>query len=375
MNYQYQWKIKDIFVSKEALEYQVTHDILKKLALPYKIENDNLNNKGTSLIDSNKGIASFDKNTLWLLVNKGASLKKCPGTPDHICCGYKIFHIGTNCPIDCSYCILQSYFNQPGLRIFVNIIEQLDEVAAHIRANPQNIFRVGTGEFTDSLALDHITGFSEIILPVFSTLPNAVLEFKTKTTNIEKVISLPFRDRVVLSWSLNSPYICATEEKGASSLIDRLKHARFCQDAGFITSFHFDPLIAHEKWEEHYQKTILLMGNYLDLNKIIWISLGSFRYMPPLKEIIKQRHAKSVLLRGGEFIKGIDGKSRYFRKIRENFYSTLNKMLCELNNNLGIYLCMETDLVWQRSLGWSPVNSAGLEKFLDDRAKLFWDIK
>ena len=197
MNYQYQWKIKDIFVSKEALEYQVTHDILKKLALPYKIENDNLNNKGTSLIDSNKGIASFDKNTLWLLVNKGASLKKCPGTPDHICCGYKIFHIGTNCPIDCSYCILQSYFNQPGLRIFVNIIEQLDEVAAHIRANPQNIFRVGTGEFTDSLALDHITGFSEIILPVFSTLPNAVLEFKTKTTNIEKVISLPFRDRVV----------------------------------------------------------------------------------------------------------------------------------------------------------------------------------
>ena len=154
-----------------------------------------------------------------------------------------------------------------------------------------------------------------------------------------------------------------------------MKHARFCQDAGFITSFHFDPLIAHEKWEEHYQKTVLLMGNYLDLNKIIWISLGSFRYMPPLKEIIKQRHAKSVLLRGGEFIKGIDGKSRYFRKIRENFYSTLNKMLCELNNNLGIYLCMETDLVWQRSLGWSPVNSAGLEKFLDDRAKLFWDIK
>ena len=367
------WKIKDVFVSREALEYSITHDILKKLALPYKIEDD-LDSRCEYGFYTEKQNFSLAKSTLRLLVNKGASLKKCPGTLDHICCGYRIFHIGTNCPIDCSYCIMQSYFNQPGLKVFVNIIEQLNEVAAHIRTKPQEIFRIGTGEFTDSLALDPITGFSEFILSVFSKFPNVVIEFKTKTVNIEKVVSMPFRNRVVLSWSLNSPHICATEEKGASSLINRLKQARFCQDAGFITSFHFDPLIAHDKWAEQYGKTIKLMNKYLDLNKIIWISLGSFRYMPPLKEIIKQRHIKSRLLHG-EFIRGMDGKIRYFRMIRENLYSKLNQMLCELNDNLGIYLCMESDLVWQRSLGWSPGDSAGLGKFLDNRTRIFWNMK
>ena len=366
------WKIKDVFVSREALEYSVTHDILKRLALPYQVEDD-LNRGDESIVSSEKENFSFDKSTLRLLVNKGASLKKCPGTPDHICCGYKIFHIGTNCPMDCSYCILQSYFNQPGLRVFVNIAEQLDEATACIKANPQDIFRIGTGEFTDSLALDYLTGFSGLILQAFSAFSNVVIEFKTKTTNIKKIISLPFRDRIILSWSLNSPQICATEEKGSSSLVNRLKQARFCQDAGFITSFHFDPLIIHDKWKEHYKRTIELMNKYLDLNKIIWISLGSFRHMPSLKEIIRQRHIKNRIL-SGEFITGIDGKTRYFRRIREHLYSTLNQMLCELNDNLGIYLCMESDLVWQRSLGWSPGDSAGLGKFLDDRTRVFWDM-
>lgn len=53
------------------------------------------------------------KEYLLLTQNKGAFIKKCPGTKDYICCGYQILHIGTFCTMDCSYCILQAYFHPP----------------------------------------------------------------------------------------------------------------------------------------------------------------------------------------------------------------------------------------------------------------------
>ena len=71
------------------------------------------------------------KDMLHLTAFKGDFLKPCPGTRNYICCGYQILNIATNCPLDCSYCILQSYFiNQPGLRIHVNLEEKIESIMA-----------------------------------------------------------------------------------------------------------------------------------------------------------------------------------------------------------------------------------------------------
>ena len=64
--------------------------------------------------------------------------------------------------------ILQLYLNQPNLRVFVNLQQELKQILDIIDNNPNSVFRVGTGEFTDSLAVDHITGLSDIIVPPFS---------------------------------------------------------------------------------------------------------------------------------------------------------------------------------------------------------------
>ena len=50
------------------------------------------------------------KKVLFLTRNRGAFLKDCPGTRAYTCCGYKILHIGSFCQMDCTYCILQTYF-------------------------------------------------------------------------------------------------------------------------------------------------------------------------------------------------------------------------------------------------------------------------
>jgi spore photoproduct lyase len=309
------------------------------------------------------------KDTLHFLSHKGEFLKPCPGTKEYICCGYQILNVATNCPLDCSYCILQSYFlNQPYLRIHVNLEEQLPEILAFIDRDPEQIVRVGTGEFADSLALDPLTRWTEILMGPFSERKNAVLEFKTKTNRIEGLISSPYRDRIIVSWSLNSQLISATEEKGAATLKQRLEAAKRCQAEGFVVSFHFDPLIPHKGWREGYLRTIDLMDRYLKPEGIIWVSMGSLRFMPDLKPIIRKRHPETAIL-DGEFITGLDGKVRYFKPIRIALYDFMRQNLEKWHADSGLYLCMESDEIWRKSMGWSPKDSNGLKGYLDDRVR------
>lgn len=310
------------------------------------------------------------KQTLRLMSYKGEFLKPCPGTKEYICCGYQILNLATNCPLECTYCILQSYLNQPDLRVYVNLEARIDQVMEVIDRQPHRIFRVGTGEFTDSLALDPITRWSDLLIPLFSSRKNAILEFKTKTVNIRNLLACKQRDRIVVSWSLNSPYISAMEEHGAAGLKQRLEAAGQCQKEGFVLGFHFDPLIPHMNWQEEYSKTLELMDRYIDPKGIIWISLGSFRFPPHLKSIIRRRHPKTHIL-DGEFIRGLDGKMRYFKPIRLDLYSFMRENLEQWSRELGLYLCMESDDVWERSLGWSAGDSVGLCRYLDKRV---WKI-
>jgi spore photoproduct lyase len=357
--------IKEVLVENEASGYSLTNKILAGLpGIPVQsIKGVSPKTRGNQL--------DMGKDMLHLISYKGEFLKPCPGTKEYICCGYQILNVGTNCPLDCSYCILQSYFNQPNLRVFANLEGELESVLKNIDSQPERIFRVGTGEFTDSLALDHITCWSDILLPAFSARKNVILELKTKTTNIKRVLNSRYRDRIIVSWSLNSPYIAAREEHRAAKLNKRLEAARRCQSEGFILGFHFDPLIPHPNWKEEYLRSLDLLDRYIDPKGIIWISMGSFRYVPALKQIIRKRHPKTRVL-DGEFIIGFDGKMRYFKPIRMDLYRFMRENIEKWHSNLGLYLCMESDDVWKQGLGWSPGSSAGLRDYLDRRVIEFF---
>jgi len=355
--------IKQVFVDRDALSSQFTWRILDQL--------QGINVR-PSIIDLPLTEGETGKDTLHLQHYKGDFLKPCPGTREYICCGYQILNLAANCPLDCSYCILQSYFiNQPSLRVFANLEEGLKGVWREIDNQPWRIFRVGTGEFTDSLALDPITHWTDILLPPFSVRPNVVLELKTKTTRIARVLASKYRDRIVVSWSLNGSLMSTREEKGAAGIRKRIDAARRCQSEGFVLGFHFDPLIPYSGWRDDYARTIELLDREIDPKGIIWMSMGSFRFMPSLKPIVRKRHPASGVL-NGEFIVGLDGKMRYFKPIRMELYHEMRRLLEAWHSDLGLYLCMESDEVWQSSMGWSPKATPGLRHYLDQRVVKFF---
>ena len=309
------------------------------------------------------------KRRLLLAQNRGKFFKPCPGTREYVCCDYQVLNIGMNCPMDCVYCILQAYLNNPYLSFFVNIEDLLTELTETFAHAPQHFWRIGTGEFTDSLALDRLTGLSRILVEFMRDKKSAVLELKTKTAVIENLAGLDHGGRTIVAWSLNSPGIVAQEEIRTASLEQRLAAAAKCASWDYKLAFHFDPIIYHAGWQQGYTETIGRLFAAVPKENIAWISMGCLRYLPLLKKIAGQRFPNSRFFHE-EFIEGLDGKARYFRTLRVEMYQHLYQQLLQYTDpRTCIYLCMENNEIWQEVFGFIPEEKGGLPGMLDEAVR------
>lgn len=305
------------------------------------------------------------KEVLFLTKNKGAFIRSCPGTSYYTCCGYKILHIGTFCTMDCSYCILQSYFHPPVLQYFVNHDDMLSELDSLFQK--KSVSRVGTGEFTDSMIWERWTDLSSLLVPKFAGQSSAVLELKTKTIAIKGLKNLDHNQKTIVSWSLNTNRIISNEERHTTSLSERLKAAAKCESWGYRLAFHFDPMIIYEGCEEDYRQVVIQLFSTVSSENIVWISLGTFRFMPSLKPVIQERFPGSKIIYG-EFISGLDNKMRYFKPLRIDLYQKMVSWIKEAAPNVLVYFCMEDDEVWEKSFGFIPSDRGGLPLMLDKSA-------
>jgi spore photoproduct lyase len=302
----------------------------------------------------------------------GRRLKPCPGTSNHICCGYYVINAVTNCPMDCSYCVLQGYLNNPLLTLYTNWDDLLKEINDFLSKDQPSLLRLGTGELSDSLVLESIFPISQFLIDFFSKRPTAILELKTKSANIDSLLGLDHRRKTVISWSLNPPRIIEREEMRTASLKERIDAARKCQEKGYPLGFHFDPILYYEGWEKEYQETIRQLFRQIDPKRVVWISLGGFRYPPHLKRIAEERFPKTEVFLG-ELFPGRDGKLRYLKEIRVGMYRKMAGWLKEVDPGLFIYLCMESKEVWEKVFGWAPESSRHLNQMFENRAQAFLD--
>jgi spore photoproduct lyase len=262
--------------------------------------------------------------------------------------------------------VLQAYLNNPFLTLYVNQQEMWQELASNSCSPGQGMARIGTGEYGDSLALEHFTDFVPEAFSFFRTQKHAVLELKTKTTYIEPLLGGDHGGRIVVSWSLNAEEIAAAEEHGAAPVEERIRAAGKLAGEGYRIGFHFDPLIALPGWEQGYKKVVDLIAAFVPASSIAWVSLGALRYMTPLKNISRQRFSASRIFTG-EFVPGLDGKMRYFQPVRVELFSRLAAWLRAYAPDIFIYLCMESPVVWQQALGFAPSSNADLKRMLDER--------
>jgi spore photoproduct lyase len=307
------------------------------------------------------------KRTLLLARFKGAFVKPCPGSAEMLCCHYAVLSPILNCPLECTYCMLQSYLNRPAITVHTNVEDCLEQLDAYLAAYPPDgLVRLGTGELADSLALEEATGWSERLVRYVAGQPNAILELKTKTTLVEPLLDLDHAGRTVVAWSLNPDEIVRREELKTAGLEERLDAAARVQAAGYLVAFHFDPLVHYDGWKAGYQAVVARLAEEVDPRGVAWVSLGGLRFLPGLKAVIKARFPKSRLP-GGEFISGQDKKLRYLAPQRAAMYRAVAGWLREWDADLLIYLCMERGSLWEASLGERPPDRAAVERRFTQR--------
>ena len=176
---------------------------------------------------------------------------------------------------------------------------------------------------------------------------------RTKTDCIDGLLSFDPKDRVVVSWSMTPSAIVDTEEHGTAAFTARLVAAQRVQAAGYKLGFHFDPLIEYSDWERGYYETISQIFTTIDPQRVAWVSLGSLRMTPALRNTVRRRFPRTRIL-SGEQIPCADGKWRIFQALRVKMYRTILGWLKDAAPHVPHYMCMETAAVWDKVLGYTP---------------------
>ncbi len=154
-----------VFIQKEALAYPLTERILEKVKAQVSLVSgaDEIREEIASVRDP----IGEGKKIIYLTVQRGRFLKPCPCSPGVVSCGYLVVNSILGCPLDCSYCILQSYLTDPWITVLVNESDLMASLKPILVSTKAQGWRVGTGELSDSLALEWLTGQGERLATLF----------------------------------------------------------------------------------------------------------------------------------------------------------------------------------------------------------------
>ncbi len=299
-------------------------DVFEKARKPYLQKRDSLN--------------------LFLGRKEGQLVKEAPdayglsGDPH-----YYFIH-AYNCIYECEYCYLQGYFHSPDLVMFVNHDEILAEMKQICRQHsPEETVWFHAGEFSDSLALAHLSGELPEYWDFFREMPNARMELRTKSVNIKPLLTLGPLENIIITFSLSPSAAARQYDRKTPSTQARLNAMKRLADAGFQMGIHLDPIVYDERFESDYQQLVTEMLQAVPVEQVNYISLGVVRFTRDVFHEFSKNYPKSGLL-AGEFVKSFDNKVRYNRPQRLYLLKTVQRMCVEGGvAPEKVYLCMEAE--------------------------------
>ena len=300
--------------------------------------------------------APTSKEILLLTPHRGAVLKPCTGRTDALlCCNLRVLTQTVGCPLDCSYCVLQSYQNRGVISVGADLGSVMERLAAEAARRPRRLMRVCTGQVGDSLALEPWLGVAARAVEAAARLPNILLELKTKTDVVEPLLALPHGGRTVVSWSLSPGEVARREEHDAATTAQRLDAAARAAGAGYLVAFHLDPMIPGADAGHDQRLYADLLAQALDAvpaERVAYISMGAVRFPPAARRTLLGRFPGSRATLG-ELLPEVDGKLRPLTPRRIALYRAVAQVARERCPSAFLYLCMEPERVWRRALGTS----------------------
>ena len=181
-----------------------------------------------------------------------------------------------NCVYDCRYCFLQGMYSSANYVLFVNyedFSQALDETLD--ASGGAAVFY--SGYDCDSLALEPISRFSEFYLPWFAQRPHALLEIRTKSTQIRSLLDSDPLPNVIVAMSFTSHAASSRWEHKVPTIEKRLEALAKLQRAGWKIALRFEPLVVNATLVTDYQHLFEQVFKVLQRDAIHSVSTGMFR--------------------------------------------------------------------------------------------------
>lgn len=233
-----------------------------------------------------------------------------------------------NCIYDCRYCFLQGMYRSAHYVVFINFDDFLAEIDNRINQHKKDTVHFFSGYDCDSLALEPVTGFTRFLLPHFKIFNNALLELRTKSTQIRSLLDMEPIDNVVVAYSFTPAEIAESLEFKTPTVQKRIDAMIRLQDAGWKLGLRFDPLIFEENYQVKYERLFNDIFRHIKLDNIHSVSLGSFRLPKSFFQTVKKIYPDEVLFASP--LEEKNGMVSYPKVIRDEMFTFCQDILLNI---------------------------------------------
>jgi spore photoproduct lyase len=278
---------------------------------------------------------------LFLGEKKGQLVKEAPNAYGTKGESHFYFIHAYNCIYECEYCYLQGYFNSPDLVFFLNHEEIGEKIKELYHESKEDRIWFHAGEFSDSLAMSHLTGELPYYFELFKDLPKAKLELRTKSVNIKPLLELVPQDNIVVTFSLSPEHRVKRTDLKTPPLKHRLEAIKTLAKHGYKIGIHLDPVIFEDDFRGAYQTLLNQIIAVLPNEQLEYLSLGVVRFTKEVYHQVSKNYPDSDL-HASEFQKTPEGLVRYPKPLRMAMLHRLESLCYETGiQKEKVYLCME----------------------------------
>ena len=289
----------------------------------------------------------------------GFGLGYCPVASEGTrCCNLLTLDAVESCGFDCSYCSIQSFYNQNKIGFDKDFKQKLK----NLELDPKQIYHIGTGQSSDSLMWGNKDGILDALFEFARNNPNVILEFKTKSNNIKYLVENEVPRNIIATWSLNTQTIIDNEEHLTASLEDRIKSARTLANKGILVGFHFHPIIQYENYLVEYQEIYEKLQELFKPSEVVMISFGTLTFIKPVIKKLRQRELKTKILQMP--FESINGKQSYSLSIKKEMFKNAYDSFKVWHDKVYFYLCMEDHSLWKDIFGYEYSSNNQFEDFM-----------
>lgn len=182
-----------------------------------------------------------------------------------------------NCVYDCRYCFLQGMYNSANYVLFINYESFEHEMETIINSHADETVGLFSGYDCDSLALEPVSGFVKYFLRLFEKYPQAILELRTKSTQVRTLLERDPLNNCIVAYSFTAESVSKALENKVPSLSKRIDALRRVQNHGWPIGLRFDPVIYSESYEQDFKTLCQQIFAVVDASSVHSVSLGAFR--------------------------------------------------------------------------------------------------